>query len=345
MCWARRLVVALTLLVSPHVVEGALDADDCGACHGSVTAHADMTGGHAIVLDCGSCHADRRPGRVGPRHRAIARCAECHDAAGHPERAALRRKRRAQRNCLACHDPHGSINRQLVRTDIVWRRKVLQVTFTSEAGAGPGGFTDTNGPGTGLCEVCHGKTDVYRRDGSGDAHFTDSCTLCHDHAVHFDPVASAANCGLCHAGQAAAHARPSGHAPLACATCHAETSTTPGPDHRTAEACESCHDRATHAPAGRAPLACAQCHDPHGSENADLVRSLLTTTAGATVPIRFDNIEGVAEGSFASASSPGSGICEVCHTTTRFYRADGGGEAHFDLSCLPCHRHRDGFAP
>jgi hypothetical protein len=341
----RWIALVVTLLTCASVSAAALDADDCSACHQSIGAQDAATGGHAIVLDCASCHADRRPGRVGPNHRAIARCAECHEETVHPDRAALARPRRAQRNCLACHDPHGSTNRTLVRTQILWRRKVLQVTFTSDAGAGPGGFTDPAAPGKGLCEVCHRDTDVYRRDGTGAPHFTNPCTSCHDHAVHFDPIATDANCALCHVGEAERHALASGHAPIDCATCHAEVSPTPGPGHRAKEACVSCHDRATHAPPGEAPLPCVQCHDPHGSENTHLVHEMLTTTAGATVPIRFFSIEGRVDGSFASASAPGTGICEVCHTTTQFYRADGGGDPHFTFSCLPCHRHTNGFAP
>src|SRR5436190_1219332 len=187
--WGRWIILGIMLLI-PHVTHAALDADDCGACHPSIAAQDAATGGHAIVLDCGSCHADRR-------------------------------------------------------------------------------------------------------DGSGAPHFTDTCTRCHDHAVHFDPVATDDNCVLCHADETARHARASGHMPLPCGTCHAEVSPTPGTHHRAIEACESCHDdRATHAPAGHAPFPCVQCHDAHGSENIDLVREVLTTPAGSTVPIRFDSIEG-----------------------------------------------------
>jgi len=99
----------------------------------------------------------------------------------------------------------------------------------------------------------------------------------------------------------------------------------------------------THAPAQGRALPCTQCHDAHGSDNAHLVVESIEIPSGALRPIRFDDLSGLADGSFASASAPGSGICEVCHTRTRFYRADGSGEPHFALSCLPCHRHTRGF--
>jgi hypothetical protein len=237
-------------------------------------------------------------------------------------------------------------NRDLVRTDLRWRRRILDVAFTSGAGAEPGGFTDPAAPGSGLCEACHRKTEFFRRDGAGAPHFTEPCTLCHRHEAGFGIVVAEGNCAVCHADQAARRAgKPSAHSTLECGRCHAELAPAPGPGHRAEAACGSCHqDTAAHAPGGNA-IPCAQCHEPHGTDNTHLVRDLLTTTQGAQVPIRFDNLFGRVDASFASASAPGTGVCEVCHTTTRFYRADGGGEDHFDFSCLPCHRHAGGFAP
>ncbi len=340
---AQLAVVAAMAL--PCLAYAAIGADDCASCHQSVAAQYAATGGHAVVLDCASCHADRRPDRVGPRHRAISRCADCHDETVHPSTAGGKAARN-QRNCLTCHDPHGTTNRSLVRTQILFRRKVLQVTFTSEEGAAPGGFTDPSHPGTGLCETCHRRTDVYRHDGTGAAHFTDTCTLCHLHSASFEPVATDANCALCHADEATRHSLPSAHAAIGCDTCHAVVSPTPGKGHRAIEQCQACHaDRATHAPPGFAPFPCVQCHDAHGSQNTQLVREIVTTSAGAMVPIRFDSIAGRADGSFASASAPGTGICEVCHTTTNHYRADGTGAPHYTFSCLPCHLHAAGFEP
>ena len=138
---------------------------------------------------------------------------------------------------------------------------------------------------------------------------------------------------------------PSGHADKTCDTCHAEVSPTPGPGHRAVEACQTCHaEPQTHAPGGMA-LPCTQCHDPHGSRNIDLVHEIITTPSGANRPIEFNNFLGLADGSFASPSAPGTGVCEICHTTTRHYRADGTGQPHFTFSCLGCHRHNDGFMP
>jgi predicted CXXCH cytochrome family protein len=343
--------VALAIWLAGGVVaRAAMTAAQCGQCHGDEAATTAATGGHSALVDCVGCHADRRPGRVGSRHRAIPNCENCHDEpTGHPPRAHEPHGRRATRNCLACHDVHGSPNLHLVRTDVIRRGVVSAIAFTSEQGAAAGGFTDPADPRHGLCQTCHRHTDFYRRNGTGMPHFTFPCTRCHVHDVHFDVVVTDANCALCHTDEAARFAKPSGHQAsfAACSGCHGEGSTsTPGPGHRKIEPCETCHPaNATHAPTGPPGLPCTQCHDPHGTDNASLVLDVLTTTAGAQVPIRFDNLFGRTDGSFAGASAPGTGICEVCHTTTKFYRADGSGDPHFTFSCLPCHRHAAGFAP
>jgi predicted CXXCH cytochrome family protein len=242
---------------------------------------------------------------------------------------------------------HGSTNEALVQTMLRVRGRFVPILFDSQAGAAPGGFTNPDAPGTGLCEVCHRTTRFYRSDGTGEPHFTDTCTDCHDHMQSFEPVVTDQNCPLCHEAESTRFALPSGHSEnFACADCHPPVNPEPGPGHRAITPCADCHGTtATHAPNGTA-LPCAQCHEPHGTPNASLVRAALETVQGPVVPIRFDNLEGRADGSFASLTDPGSGICEVCHTTTQFYRADGSGpQGHYTLSCLPCHRHSDGFAP
>lgn len=338
------LGVLLAAVASAQAPPGA---GVCGVCHQDEALAYTFPAGHAAALDCIACHADRRPGRVGRRHRSIPTCDTCHAGMvqGHPEKAAARAGRRQTRNCLGCHDPHGGSNVDLIAPLVRSRGKLRAVTFTNANGVAPGGFVDPADPGHGLCETCHTKTTYYTRNGQGAPHFTEDCTLCHDHAVAFAPVATPQNCIICHGTEASKLALPSGHSGRACESCHAAVSPTPGPGHQSAEACQTCHPaNATHAPGG-VGMPCTQCHDAHGSTNADLVLEAIQTPSGALRPIVFDNLAGRADGSFASASDPGSGICEICHTTTQFYRADGTGEPHFTFSCLPCHRHADGFAP
>lgn len=335
-------VLILALLASTARSD---DAGICGECHEAEAAQAISTGGHAPGLSCTACHDDRRPGEFGRHHRTVPRCATHHAAeTAHPPRA---HAKQARQNCLRCHDVHGSTNLHLVRSTIAVRAfRLRPVRFVNEEGAAPGGFTDPDAPGTGLCEVCHRRTDFFRADGRGKPHFTVRCVACHDHAAGFAPVISDANCTICHADEGARFAKPSLHSTeFACSGCHAEVSPDPGPGHRAITACADCHDSRTHAPPGEVAFPCSQCHDPHGTDNIKLVLDAITTPQGASRPIRFDNLLGRVDGSFASASAPGTGVCEVCHTTTRFYRADGTGAPHFEFSCLPCHLHANGFEP
>lgn len=321
----------------------------CGRCHERPTGLAVGTGGHAAELGCEDCHRDRRPGRFGRRHRSKVSCTSHHDAHGHPGRARSQGaggKQRQIRRCISCHEPHGAQNLALVREEIRSRRaRLVPVRFDSTAGAAPGGFTDPMDPGSGLCEICHRRTAYYGRSG-GQEHFTESCTLCHAHTAGFDAVADEQNCAICHPQEAARLAKPSQHGErFLCGDCHEEISPAPGPAHRTILDCADCHTTQTHAPTGAAPLPCVQCHDAHGTDNIKLVLEEVMTTSGALRTIQFDNLLGKQDGSFASASMPGTGICEVCHTTTQFYRGDGSGAAHATFSCKPCHLHSSGFAP
>lgn len=355
---SRGGVVAVLSLVgwlastSFSVVDAADEAVEaagiCARCHDQQTASAVNTSSHAAVTPCVECHPIRRRGRFGRRHRYIPKCTSHHDQEAHPPAA----KRRGTRNCIVCHEPHGSTNRALVRERIrARRRRRVPVEFTNQSGAAPGGFTDAAAPGKGICEICHRRTRHYRRNGGGEPHTGGSCVVCHDHTAGFLAVpGSERNCPACHTDNGARFEKDSLHSAMfECADCHEELLPAPGPGHRRKPECNECHTSQTHAPPGRDPSACTRCHNPHGTDNIRLIREVIAPPPSPAEPmpeekpIQFDNLMGKADGSFASASSPGSGICEICHTTTRYYRADATGDPHFEFSCVACHLHEAGF--
>ena len=342
--WAVGLLLPTTLLAADETAKEATDvASICGRCHEGPVALALETGGHAEGVVCTDCHRDRRRGRFGRRHRTIVSCANHHESQGHPAQRAKRstgRKRKLIRNCITCHEQHGSTNSSLVRESIrVRRRRIRTVRFDNEKGAEPGGFTDPTAAGSGVCEICHRKTAFYRRDGGGESHFDLTCTLCHKHGARFEPIIGKDDCADCHADTAALFAKTSLHSTnLSCNGCHDQLSSSPGPAHRRVPDCTQCHPDLTHGPPNIEALACTRCHEPHGTDNIKLIRNEVTTLQGEIHSIDFGE-----DRVFVSASEPGSGICEICHTTTRFFRDDGSGDLHAPVSCPTCHDHSEGF--
>ena len=158
----------------------------CTFCHDDVAVPMYATGGHGgYNVSCNRCHnQDLTPGRVGPNHRNVPACADCHKkqmthmdpAAGTPQQ------------CLVCHTPHGSPNLYLVNTDISTPDSyVAPIDFTNLLGKADGSFASVSDPGTGVCEVCHSTTFYYNNTGTGAPHFTNTCTVCHKHDAAFAP--------------------------------------------------------------------------------------------------------------------------------------------------------------
>ena len=109
--------------------------------------------------------------------------------------------------------------------------------------------------------------------------------------------------------------------------------------------CQICH--ADQEPGMVGP--CHRCipgepHTPHGT-NIFMITEQIHTPNRGTHSVVLSNGMGLADGSLASVTQPGTGLCETCHTCTEFYRSDGTGAVHFPYTCFACHPHAIGFTP
>jgi hypothetical protein len=108
--------------------------------------------------------------------------------------------------------------------------------------------------------------------------------------------------------------------------------------------CSDCHTQATHRGSN-----CLTCHVAHNAANKAGVRETLRTTDLSERAVVFSRITG--PGSLADGDATRNGVCEVCHTTTKYFRRDGSGTVnHADgksyngKDCTSCHTHASGFA-
>ena len=167
------------------------------------------------------------------------------------------------------------------------------------------------------------------------------------------PQTAFASCTtFCHVDIVAGMIAAGGHGSLnvQCESCHRDLRPDDlgGPGHREVPVCASCHpEKVPHNdPEAGTERECFLCHNPHGSSNLFLIREGIVTSGQERrkAEVEFINRDGLADGSFASVSQPGTGLCEICHTQTEHYRNDGSGEPHLPLPCPTCHKHDSGFA-
>ena len=65
-------------------------------------------------------------------------------------------------------------------------------------------------------------------------------------------------------------------------------------------------------------------------------------STGTSAAVKF--LDATGTNSFADAVAPADGICQVCHTKTAYWKADGTGTSHNSgAKCTTCHPHSEGF--
>ncbi|MGB8930703.1 MAG: fibronectin type III domain-containing protein, partial [Anaeromyxobacteraceae bacterium] len=127
--------------------------------------------------------------------------------------------------------------------------------------------------------------------------------------------------------------------------------------------CNDCHAVQSHGSDstsnryGSWSLACRDCHTPHRTRNIGLVGESITpparTQEQTPKAVAFRNRNGY--GSAGMASPEKNGVCQVCHTQTSVYRADGtdidpntglpiaSGGHNPTGDCVSCHKHTKGM--
>lgn len=193
--------------------------------------------------------------------------------------------------------------------------------------------------------VIHACSDATRPgDGAGDADATSDMPIPRDVRPTDDVIVG--TCLNCHAPIQSDWDRPSSHRLLlACDNCHAHRTPMPGPGHVDRPTCHRCHSESPHP----ATNTCTTCHSVHGSRNAFLLRPEINLPGGGRAVVHVARPEGATPEGFVregvTGATPGTGLCEVCHTTTLHYRRDGMGSPHRTQYCGECHRHTDAFSP
>jgi predicted CxxxxCH...CXXCH cytochrome family protein len=107
---------------------------------------------------------------------------------------------------------------------------------------------------------------------------------------------------------------------------------------------------------------CRDCHTAHSTTNLSLINQQIKpperTGPTTAQPVTFLNTTGFAANSYAQpgTGAGNTGVCEVCHTKTAFYQADGlqddgttpatntnGTVTHSSGPCGSCHKHNKGL--
>ncbi len=351
---------------------------ECLTCH-DVSAHA---GGAVRLWSDPVAHTSAFVSD-GDAQRLATFCLGCHGGGRHPLIHSTGGT--WQPVCTECHAVHSPAtqNLSLVLQKVHNRTLNSDAAVVFAARTGPGSFEDGTGANDGICQICHTTTRYHRADGSGSPHHdAEDCTSCHEHINGFVP-AGGTSCVACHSsprgprgkvvnadGTGGHHLAGSALTDADCIRCHDTSQHQAGtvrlwndPSTRTSafavngdpaqlvQLCQGCHSGADHPAVhttgtGWTP-ACTECHELHNpaSTNRALVaNSVQNQTLNTDLPVVFRAATG--PGSFDDGTGANDGICQICHTTTRYHRADGGGSLHHaGADCTTCHPHGNGFVP
>ena len=129
--------------------------------------------------------------------------------------------------------------------------------------------------------------------------------------------------------------------------------------------CKTCHNPSGDAASlgavaghllssGESIMECSACHNAHGplavfdlhsgvkADNLNLISNKVKSVNGNLITAVFQTKP--AHFAFLEDNPPFNGICQTCHTQTKYHRNDGTGLSHeAGTKCTSCHKHANGF--
>ncbi|MGB8933187.1 MAG: cytochrome c3 family protein, partial [Anaeromyxobacteraceae bacterium] len=142
-------------------------------------------------------------------------CSDCHVHQTHSSEAAGPKYGSWSAGCRTCHQPHDTVNASLIANAIQppavsQTLSPAQVRFSIRRGYIPSGgvgnpgaasyangdAAQNGGAASGVCQTCHTRTSVFRRDGTLTSHNGNelkNCGSCHSHKKGFS-----VDCAGCH---------------------------------------------------------------------------------------------------------------------------------------------------
>lgn len=335
---------------------GAVSPPQCSECH----AVSPSSGSHSkhlatVGIECANCHKGAVQGLTGPDQHldgnidvyiinpgdlgypidkainspeATCSVAACHGS-GTPQWGGTV-------TCYICHVGDSDVD------DYTYGNGVLASIDEAQW------LASGHGLATGTYEVSgNPAANLIAAAGSGNV-----CAYCHDatinHGEEVNPF-RLANSNLFGNG-----------ANDACLTCHGTSGIGYDPDGGGPMALNTAtikidknHHGQSHGVGNDGGSLCWDCHDPHGDRagttgnifmiQAAVVKDKADTYGRPTATVAPIFTANTSASDYARTTSPFTGICQVCHASTTYYKNDSGANGHFtDSPCVSCHLHGTG---
>ncbi|BCG48660.1 Cytochrome c family protein [Citrifermentans bremense] len=339
---------AATLTTNAHAAHVASKGYSCDTCHAQTVTGSSTLANKAL-------HGDAIVEVAGVKVNSFAtdtkNCATSCHLTGTPKWTDA-----ASGACGTCHKALSTTVNGLVSSN------AHSAHFTASYGPGMNGAAATS------CSGCHTpNTAASHADGLVNLAIgynkVGTCSSCHKQSTNW--TAGRVSCESCHStaggelsvigtltapDKTLAATKGHGKAGVSCSSCHDANSghingvagdkrllaTLTGSEN---QECNYCHTDAgkvtgfklgvkVHQASGLGSK-CADCHNAHGTANNMMVNGTINGTA-----VSFT-------GNNTFANGANTGVCQVCHTATQYFKKDGTGATHVESTknCLDCHAH------